>query len=46
MKALEVTGTSDEKGQLILDRPLTLDTPDPVGIILLLPEPTDLDFRL
>jgi len=41
MKAFEVTGTIDEKGQLILDRPLTLDTPGPVGIILLLPEPTD-----
>ncbi|MEG3958240.1 hypothetical protein [Microcoleus sp. herbarium2] len=38
MKALEVTGTIEEKGQLILDRPLTLDNPDPVGIILLLPE--------
>ncbi len=45
MKAFEVTGTIDEKGQLLLDRPLTLDTPGPVGIILLLPEPTDLDFR-
>ena len=33
MKAFEVTGTIDEKGQLILDRPLTLDTPGPVRII-------------
>ena len=41
MKALEVTGMIDEKGQLILDRPLTLDNPGPVRIILLLPEPTD-----
>lgn len=41
MKAFEVTGTIDEKGQLILDRPLTLDTPGPVRIILLFPEPTD-----
>jgi hypothetical protein len=41
MKAFEVTGTIDEKGQLILDRPLTLDTPGPVRIIVLLPEPTD-----
>ena len=41
MKAFEVTGTIDEKGQLLLDRPLTLDTPGPVRIILLLPEPTD-----
>ncbi|MBD1828819.1 hypothetical protein NDI47_24950 [Microcoleus vaginatus GB1-A2] len=41
MKAFEVTGTIDEQGQLILDRPLTVDTPGPVRIILLLPEPTD-----
>ncbi|MEG4532886.1 type II toxin-antitoxin system RelN family antitoxin [Microcoleus sp. D2_18a_D3] len=43
MKAFEVTGTIDEKGQLILDRPLTLDTPGPVRIIVILPEPTDED---
>ena len=41
MKAFEVTGTIDEQGQLILDRPITLDSPGPVRIILLLPEPTD-----
>ena len=41
MKAFEVTGMIDEKDQLIFDRPLTLDNPGPVGIILLLPEPTD-----
>ncbi len=41
MKAFEVTGRLDEKGQLILDRPLTLDTPGPVRIIVLLPAPTD-----
>jgi len=41
MKAFEVTGTIDEQGQLILDRPITLDGPGPVRIILLLPEPTD-----
>ncbi len=41
MKAFEVTGRIEEKGQLILDRPLTLDTRGSVGIILLLPEPTD-----
>ena len=41
MKAFEVTGTLDEKGQLILDRPLTLHTPGPVRIIVLLPDPTD-----
>ncbi len=41
MKAFEVRGRLEEKGQLTLDRPLTLDNPGPVGIILLLPEPTD-----
>ncbi len=41
MKAFEVTGTIDEKGQLILDRPLTLDTPGRVRIIVLFQEPTD-----
>jgi len=41
MKALEVTGTIDEKGQLILDRPLKLDTPGPVRIIVLFQAPTD-----
>ena len=43
MKAFEVTGTIDEKGQLILDRPLTAKTPGRVRIIVLLPEPTDED---
>ncbi|MEG4500915.1 hypothetical protein QUB05_27925 [Microcoleus sp. F10-C6] len=41
MKAFEVTGRIDEKGQLLLDRPLTLDTPGPVRIIVLFQEPTD-----
>ena len=41
MKALEVTGTIDEKEQLILDRPLTLDNSGPVRIIVLFQEPTD-----
>jgi hypothetical protein len=41
MKSFEVKGTIDEKGQLILDRPLTLDTPGPVRIIVLFQEPTD-----
>ena len=43
MKAFEVTGTIDEKGQLILDRPLTRRNSSPVRIIVLLPEPTDED---
>ena len=41
MKAFEVTGTIDEKGQLLLDRPLAPDIPGPVRIIVLRPEPTD-----
>ncbi len=41
MKAFEVTGTIDEKGQLLLDRPLTVDNPGPVRIIVLFQEPTD-----
>jgi hypothetical protein len=41
MKAVEITGTIDEKGQLLLDRPLVAETPGRVRIILLLPEPTD-----
>ena len=43
MKAFEVTGTIDEKGQLLLDRPLTAETPGPVRIIVLLPESIDED---
>lgn len=41
MKAVEITGTIDEKGQLLLDRPLTAETPAPVRIIVLFPEPID-----
>ncbi len=41
MKAFEVTGTIDEKGQLLLDRPLTSETPGPVRIIVLFEEPID-----
>ena len=41
MKAFEVTGTIDEKGQLLLDQPLIAENPGPVRIIVLLPEPTD-----
>ena len=41
MKAVEITGTIDEKGQLLLDRPLTAETPAPVRIIVLFQEPTD-----
>ncbi|WP_199292684.1 type II toxin-antitoxin system RelN family antitoxin [Microcoleus vaginatus] len=38
---MEVTATIDEKGQLILDRPLTAETPGRVQIIVLFQKPTD-----
>ena len=41
MKAVEITGTIDEKGQLLLDRPLVTETPGPVRIIVLFQEPKD-----
>ena len=41
MKAFEVTGTIDEKGQLLLDRPLTAENAGPVRIIVLFQEPLD-----
>jgi len=41
MKAVEVTGNIDEKGQLLLDEPLEIATPSRVRVIVLFPEPTD-----
>jgi hypothetical protein len=41
MKAVEVTGTIDEKGQLLLDRPLAAETPGRVRIIVLFQEPAE-----
>jgi hypothetical protein len=38
MKAVEVTGTLDEKGQLLLDQPIENFTPSPVRVIVLFPE--------
>ena len=38
---MEVPATIHEKGQLILDRPLTAETPGRVRIIVLFQEPTD-----
>ncbi|MFM2062660.1 MAG: hypothetical protein RLZZ507_2330 [Cyanobacteriota bacterium] len=35
MKAFEVTGKIDEKGQLFLDEPLHIDTPSQVKVIIL-----------
>jgi hypothetical protein len=41
MKAIELTGSIDEKGQLSLDQTLEITTPSRVRVILLLPETTD-----
>ncbi|WP_445302553.1 type II toxin-antitoxin system RelN family antitoxin [Microcoleus sp. MON2_D5] len=41
IKAWQVTATIYEKGQLILDRPLSAETPSRVRIILLFQKPTD-----
>ncbi|NEO57950.1 MAG: hypothetical protein F6K54_35785 [Okeania sp. SIO3B5] len=41
MKAIEVTGTLDEKGQLFLDRPIENSIPGKVRVILLFPEVTE-----
>ena len=38
MRAIELAGTLDEKGQLSLDEPLQGETPGPVRVILLFPE--------
>ncbi len=41
MRAVEVTGTIDEKGQLFLDSPIKVETPSQVRVIVLFPETTD-----
>ncbi len=41
MKAIETTGTLDEKGQLFLDQPIENSTPAKVRVILLFPEVTE-----
>ncbi|HAZ44010.1 MAG TPA: hypothetical protein DDW76_16295 [Cyanobacteria bacterium UBA11369] len=41
MKAVEVTGKLDEKGQLSLDQPIEDFPPSRVRIIVLFPEVTD-----
>ncbi|GET41845.1 type II toxin-antitoxin system RelN family antitoxin [Microseira wollei] len=41
MKAVEVTGTMDEKGQLTLDHPIEKFQPSRVRIIVLIPEVTE-----
>lgn len=41
MKAVEVTGNIDEKGQLFLDEPIEVENPSKVRVIVLFTEPTD-----
>ena len=41
MKAVEVTGSIDEKGQLFLDEPIEVETPSKVRVIVLFTEPND-----
>ena len=41
MKAIEVTGTIDEKGQLFFDQPIENSAPTKVRVILLFPELTE-----
>ncbi len=41
MKAIEVTGTLDEKGQLSLDQPIENFPPSRVRVIVLFPEVTE-----
>ncbi len=42
MKAVEVMGKIDEKGQLFLDKPLEIDTPSRVKVILLFSEENEI----
>ena len=41
MKAVEVTGTLDDKGQLFLDQPIENFAPSRVKVIVLFPEVTE-----
>ncbi|MEG4285662.1 hypothetical protein QUB68_21265 [Microcoleus sp. A006_D1] len=44
MKAIETTGKIDNRGRLLLDRPLDLANYSHVRIIVLLPEDTDIEL--
>ncbi|NJK75045.1 MAG: hypothetical protein HC849_13840 [Oscillatoriales cyanobacterium RU_3_3] len=43
MKAIETTGKIDDRGQLLLDRPLDIANYNRVRIIVLVPEETDIN---
>jgi hypothetical protein len=38
MKAIKVMGKIDERGQLTLEKPLLIDTKQPVEVIVLIPD--------
>ncbi|MBE9233750.1 hypothetical protein IQ231_19275 [Cuspidothrix issatschenkoi LEGE 03284] len=44
MKAFEVTGKIDEKGQLLLDKPLEIHTFNQVRVIILVSDETESDL--
>ena len=43
MKAIKVMGRIDERGQLTLEKPLLIDTKQPVEVIVLIPETADIN---
>ena len=43
MKAIKVTGTINEQGQLALDSPLTVEKPSRVEVIVLIPDETEVE---
>jgi hypothetical protein len=45
-RAIETTGTVDEKHRLVLDEPLPIAGPSRVKVIIPLPEDADLDEKL
>lgn len=45
MKAIEVTGTVDEKHRLLLDGPVPINGPSKVRVIILMNEETDIDEK-
>lgn len=45
MKAIETTGTIDEKHRLILDEPVPFVSKSKVRIIILFPEESDIDEK-
>lgn len=46
MKAIKVTGTVNEQGQLALDSPLVVEKQSRVEVIVLIPEGTELEENI